>query len=330
MTTTSFSKSASYYGYAQRAETWHEVPNVPEDNWDRLRSNDGTSSSTSVFRAGWYEGDSYDRWMNRAFVAFDTSALPDGAVISAAYVRVSGTCTAQNEAGDFCICSGTQPSTVITANYQGHVTTTKYGTWDGSAGAQVMTNDDFTLDATGRAAISKTGYTKFCFRHEDDQDDDYTHMSADDHNYITLTSLTLYVTYHAAETKSLTESMSMGDSISKAIAIIKEESISLTAWIVGHGDNYAKELTGSLTIAATLITSHLRNFSKILTESLIMGVGIKKWVNGILADIWAKVAKTTASWVKGAMTSATWTKTATTEATWSKEEKPLADDPEWS
>jgi len=162
MATVSFSNTSSYGGLAKYSET-----DNTSGAWDRCHDADGTSAGTgTTASAGWSEGESWDRWLSRGFLGFDTSSLADDAVITDAYIKITGTEYYRNVAHDFVIGSGSQGSTIATSDYQDHVTTTNYSTWShissgSGTGTNSFTNTQLDLNATGRSSISKTGYSTF-------------------------------------------------------------------------------------------------------------------------------------------------------------------------
>ncbi|KKT30497.1 MAG: hypothetical protein UW18_C0015G0008 [Microgenomates group bacterium GW2011_GWF1_44_10] len=66
-----------------------------------------------------------------------------------------------------------------------------------------------------------------------------------------------------------------------------------------------------------------RAATRSLSETLTLSDSIRKYLNGLLLNVWTKVAKQTASWVKTAKTTDTWTKVAkSVSSIWTKTEKP--------
>lgn len=164
--------SATYYPDADEESTSVDggVKHVDDAGltWAAIRGAAGTAASDSTVETNVriYSDELTDKWRNlmRTIFLFDTSALPDGAVISAATLSLFGVTGWDNlsitpdiniyssnpasnialEAGDFDSLGDTEFATAIT--YAGW-STTGY--------------NDFTLNASGRAAISKSGVSKF-------------------------------------------------------------------------------------------------------------------------------------------------------------------------
>lgn len=137
---------------------------------------------------GWYVTIENDKTgaseyrINRSFLPFDTSSLPDNAIIQSAtlnvwpagrslhgdsydYLAVVGPTTQSSTswlyASDFAACGATSSPT-----YLSNTTATASTYWPGTATTSVQ----FLLNASGIAAISKTGYTKLGIREGHDID----------------------------------------------------------------------------------------------------------------------------------------------------------------
>ncbi len=135
---------------------------------------DATANTTSALRAG---DDNKDK-QYKAVVSFDTSAIPDGATIVSATLRLRrgtvsgtnpftthGTCWADVQTGGF---SGS--TTLQTGDFQAAATVVQAASLSNAAN-----NGDWSqgsLNASGLAAISKTGTTQLrIYFNLDDNDD---------------------------------------------------------------------------------------------------------------------------------------------------------------
>ena len=323
-----FSLHATYKGYAKFSETLNDTQQA---EWDSLHDGDGDGTNTAI-ACGWDEGESWDRTLYRAFLGFDTSSIDDDAVITSAYLKISGSQSRRNYIGDCYLGSGSQGSSIENSDYEDHVTTTNYGTWTklGAAsgtGSTAFTNTTLTLNTAGKAAISKTGVTTFSWRTSIDQSDSgYTH--ADSYNHVGITSATLYVTYQVDETKELTDTITITNTISKSINKAIETIINIIGLIPGHGWDAVKELTDTIPVIATNVSRIIYDYFKTLTESVSIVTNVIKKLNGVLTDIWTKVVGKVTSWTKTAGVDTTWTKNTKSTSEWDKEESNAPS--EWS
>lgn len=126
-----------------------------------------TSSSTGIFIDLYADGNT-DEWQGlyRTFILFDTSALPDGATISAAVVSVYGVYKLDEFGASVNVYSSNPASNtaLITADYDALGTTPFCDTPITYSAFSTSGYNDWTLNATGRAAVSKTGITKLSIR----------------------------------------------------------------------------------------------------------------------------------------------------------------------
>ncbi len=158
---TVYTSASDGYIKAQSDVSFLTVRNAVIGNpWDETTLvNVGTSRSSSTWQI----------W--RGFLFFDTSALPDGATISAVilslYIQshvVSG--------GDFdIVIQNGQPTYPHDTLVAGDFLYSHYSGDGGSINSAPLVNaayNDITLNATGRGWISKTGTTKLCLRSSKD------------------------------------------------------------------------------------------------------------------------------------------------------------------
>lgn len=105
-------------------------------------------------------------YIHRTHIPFDTSAIPDTDVISAAVLSLFGVGKTDTLAVNpsFSIVDSTQASnTALLSTDHPNVGSTAYATIAYSA-LSASAYNDWTLDAPGRAQIVKTGFTKFACR----------------------------------------------------------------------------------------------------------------------------------------------------------------------
>lgn len=115
-------------------------------------------------------------FMGRVFLPFDTSVLPDNAVITAATLRlfVSVVNDNDNDGNDFIrVVESTQASnTLIASTDFDNVNSTALATDIDITSISVNTFIDFTLNSTGLALINTTGFTKLALREGHDVSND--------------------------------------------------------------------------------------------------------------------------------------------------------------
>jgi len=117
---------------------------------------------------------STDVWdeIRRSIYTLDTSALTSGATVSAAVFSLYGTAKNDNMSDSVGVVGSTPASdnALVNADY-GQVGATLYAPVMTVAAVSTSAYNDFTFNATGRAAISKTGITKLGLRGEMDRSD---------------------------------------------------------------------------------------------------------------------------------------------------------------
>ena len=273
--------------------------------WDNIHDGAGNGSGSEI-RAGWREGVNWDALLYRGYLGFDTSSIPDTAIITDAYVKISGTENYRNYDSDCYIGSaGT------TNSFADNITTTNYGTWTSTGGvgtgANTFSNIQVDFNSTGRSAINKTGDTKLSWRNKLDQTDSGI-TSADSYNYVDITGATLYVTYQADITKTVTETITVTDSLTKIINKVLTETIKMNSWVVGRGQNVVKLFTETFSITDSVVARVLQNFTKVLTETITVTGSIALMLNGVAISVWSKVGKTAASWTATAKKIGSWNK----------------------
>lgn len=148
--TSTFYYGAGYSGWVESyQDTWASVHN---DTTAEYYQNGATEATVGCYGNPSYPDEYY---IDRAFVAFDTSSLPDGITISAATVSLYGAYDADSTVS---IQLGLQSSSITASSYN-DFSGSYYATEAWGSGYQ-----DMELNATGINAINKTGITKYCIR----------------------------------------------------------------------------------------------------------------------------------------------------------------------
>lgn len=107
--------------------------------------------------------------MTRGFFSFDTSSLPDTAVVTSATLTITGAAALTGSAGSVELVASTQASnTALVANDYDNVGTTAYATGIALTSWNASGTNVFTLNSTGRSAINLTGHTLLALRHSSD------------------------------------------------------------------------------------------------------------------------------------------------------------------
>jgi predicted nucleic acid-binding protein len=134
-----------------------------------------TSVNILALLRGSATSDQYQR-LDRTFLLFDTSPLGASASVSAAVLSLFGTGKA-NALGDsdfhITACSPASNVTLTTVDFD-QVSATSFGSLSYAAFDAGFVYNDFTLNASGRAAISLTGISKFAWRLVWDQASSFT------------------------------------------------------------------------------------------------------------------------------------------------------------
>lgn len=135
---------------------------------------DGTTSNNDLGSDNWFplvnfSAGSY--YIYRGFLFFDTSSIPDGATITSATLRIRYSSTVTGSPS-VCVQQATVASTTTVANAD-------FDAFNATELASRVTPSvntwaEFTLNASGLAAISKTGFTKLCIREAQDVDGSYS------------------------------------------------------------------------------------------------------------------------------------------------------------
>lgn len=160
--------------------------------------------------------------IQRCFLLFDTSALPTGATISAAKIRiyVTNKYDGDNDAYAYLNVFSSNPasnSTLAVADID-QVGSTKFASDVDITGISTSAYLEISLNASGIATISDSGISKFSIREGHDVDNNAIDAAGDVDSGIIFTSVTsasnkpeLVITYTTPVTATLTDGIKMGD-----------------------------------------------------------------------------------------------------------------------
>lgn len=121
--------------------------------------------------------------IGRVFLPIDTSALPDGATISAASLFAHMSCGASSHQLGLVQATQASETAVVVADWD------NVGATDGATRVTISgtayATYEFVMNATGIGWINKTGWTKLAVRTEYDIDDNYTGVNNNGQNGFT-------------------------------------------------------------------------------------------------------------------------------------------------
>lgn len=139
---------------------------ITADTWADIQTGAGTGfdSSSQIMTVNLVGSSAGATWesMRRAIMVFDTSSLPDSAVVTAATLQVY--CQSKNAVASqsVALVTRTDPSAIGASDYDiANWTMTRQATDITLAALTVGAYNTFTLNAAGLASISKTGNTMF-------------------------------------------------------------------------------------------------------------------------------------------------------------------------
>lgn len=138
------------------------------DTWSNIRGAASGTNEASETTGACYSEDSGDVWMERVFLPFDTSSLPDTDTISSATIQLYGTGKWDNDNDSeayVAIVQSTQasPTSLADGDFDAIGTTAFSDELDISS-YNTSGFNTFTLNSSGIANISKTGYSQFALR----------------------------------------------------------------------------------------------------------------------------------------------------------------------
>lgn len=152
-------------------------PSTGGEDWGTISAGNGTSGATNnntTLHLRYFPLSSSNKWyiLGRLLFQLDTSALDDSASISAATMSlyVSGKSDTDGQFGDIGIASCSPALTVayVVADFQtcGSTIFSDYLNYD--SGLPSGQYNIWTLNSDGRAAVSKTGFTKLSLQMKED------------------------------------------------------------------------------------------------------------------------------------------------------------------
>lgn len=185
-----FFDGATYPVYADTTSTFYPDPhpetttvdglvsmNAPASTWASLRGGGGTAGDATTEVATWLyltANSSTDLWdtIQRGIALFDTSSLPDSASISAANLglRVHSQSDAFGQTLELVASTPASNTDLVASDYV-ELGTTRYATGISVGSLSTSAYNVLSLNATGRAAITTTGISKFGMRLSGDLDD---------------------------------------------------------------------------------------------------------------------------------------------------------------
>ncbi|MCI0597691.1 DNRLRE domain-containing protein, partial [Candidatus Parcubacteria bacterium] len=145
--------------YKDNANSWSVVRDASASNWG------GYTGNGNNIRDQYGNGNGDDYYgIRRAFLLFDTSALPDSASITSANLNIyiTGFLAAGSEKRYYIVASTPASNTSLTHDDYDQVGSVSFGESDGTYTAH--TYESTALNSSGLTAISKTGVSKFAIR----------------------------------------------------------------------------------------------------------------------------------------------------------------------
>jgi len=226
----------------------------------------------------------------RAFALFDTSSLGDSDVIASATISFmhSSSAKSNSPAGAIVITSSNPASNtaLATGDYDAFGTT-EFSRVNIATIPGLDQYIDFSLNSSGKSNISKTGVSKFCLMISYDFDNSdpgaNSNLSTKGIYFADQTGTSsdpkLVVVTGTEYTKSLTETVTLNDSIIRDTSKVFKETVTLV-------DSMRKSLSRRITETVTLVSSitTARIYSEHITDAITL-------VDTVRARISAKVLK---------------------------------------
>lgn len=182
------------------AAAYAQDKNVANATWAGTRGA-ASGGTAGVYVSGEFSGVNY--FSHRVFLSWNTSAIPDDAIIDSASLtlQISGKDTTND--ASMCLTGHTADSDTVLADADYNNITLNSPVEYSARSANWSTiplNTDFvlTLNASGIAAISKTGYTKLCLRSSRDVDNSAPAARC----YCGVSVATLTINYHSPNSGS--------------------------------------------------------------------------------------------------------------------------------
>jgi hypothetical protein len=253
-----------------------------------------TDKSTIIFIGQTYVAPDYSLY--RAMIPVDTSGLPDDAILLGGVVGLYGDADLSATDFDLTVVEFTGSNPIVSEDYH-HFGATSWGSLSTAGGFSITGYNSITLNATGLAAISKTGVTLLGLRSSREivgtvptQSERVVVKSAD--NSGTDMDPKLDITYATPVYKVLTETLGLTEGTVRRRNMVRvlTETLGLTEGTVRRR-NMVRVLTE--TLGLTEGTVRRRNMVRVLTETLGLTESLRRVKRRI--TIWTAIAKGTPS-----------------------------------
>jgi hypothetical protein len=280
--TSSILSSGSVSPYSSTSDGYIEATStVYATAWDATTGT--VVSTTTTFKVGQYFS-SPNYKIERGFVYFDTSAIPDDATITSATLKLYG--QTDSSATDFLITiQNGQPTYPRDPLVETDYNKTYYSGNGGSlttVGFSTTGYNNITLNATGLTWINKTGTTKLCLRSDREIAGttptglEYVAVYAADQTGTTYDPQ-LVVNY---ETSVTVTNVSSGERIVKTTANGTNMTLSVTNYAGTHQGNSPQ----SVALAGASVTNNDNTWSFITNGSMPYMQYHKIWIGGTLSQ----------------------------------------------
>lgn len=274
--------------------------------------NDSGGAGTGMVSLG--ASSTLNQWaaMDRGFFLFDTSALTAAATISAAVLSFiantkDDSLSGESSANSAVVLVASTPASntdLVDADFS-QVGTTEFGRTGNQSTISTVAYNDITMNASGIAAVSKTGVSKFALRYGWDFDNTITGLTwlatliqeitgVYAEAVGTTTDPKLVVTYTAGETFSGSDTLVLTPSKLLHISLIRQTIIAL-----------------SDTVSVT----------KGLILSVLDSLGISDAVTIRTSNIWSFIVKNVSSWVSPNKNTSTWSHPNKNTSNWDFQDK---------
>lgn len=240
------------------------------------------------------------RFIERTFINFDTSSIPDDTTIISAVLSIYVTAKTKTDSPSYRLYGSTATDSLVGGDYDLMGTTELSDTYvtDPSTSAYV----DFTLNAAGLAAISKIGKTKFCIR---EAVYDLGNTQPGGANVLTFSNSNetgtgqdpkLVVTYGTTYSQTYTDVITIVEAISRSEtrvltdvpvivdAIAKSISRSLTTEVITIVDTISKQSGKILSETITITEGIMRSIGKIVSDEITIAESFVKSIARTLTD----------------------------------------------
>ena len=252
--------------------------------WDTARN-----ATTGTLRVGNFVQSTLSgstRFIERTFLTFNTSSIPDNALISSATLEVYVVSVSNANAPSYRLYDSTHASTIVAGDYDNVGTTEQSATYLTAPTTSAYAT--FTLNASGRASINLTGDTKFAIR---EAVYDLGNVQPGGSNVLETSDSSvsgtsqdpkLTVTYTVGETFDISETISLIETSTNLRGInfsVSETTTLIETWTALKGVSFSIAETIGLVEAYNFV--HNRVFTIAETISLIEFpfTLLKKWNN---------------------------------------------------